>query len=174
MRLGGLSRVLQSASGQAGTRACVFEHVTRTVSPDVGRRTLEQEGVFGREAELGWRGNRGHGDPPGHQAGVCGTVIPSITHMFPKRAQRESQGGGAGQAGLRESPDLAVFPSLPLSVPVQFLCYLVSKSGFFFFLRPPPGSLFGFTTQCRTGERVKTLELDRAMSCPFPVLTWGR
>ena len=44
------------------------------------------------EERLSWAGEEtaGTGIPRGIRQVSCGTVIPSITHMFPKRAQRES------------------------------------------------------------------------------------
>lgn len=64
-------------------------------------------------------------------AGRCpgGSVIPGITHMFPKQMQWESWGGGAGQALVSEEvPVLILPPSLPPACLSSFLGSLVYKS----------------------------------------------
>lgn len=98
-------------------------------------------------------------------SGRCpdGSVIPSITYMFPKQTQRESSGGGAGEARPSEKGTaLVISPSLPPqpAFPISF-ALLSAKAHLF--LKPPPGSLFGFKRQYRAGERVKALELDKAV-----------
>lgn len=91
MRLGGLFS--QPEDKQEPGPVC--SSTSRALSPQMLEgRTLEQEGVFGREAELGWRGNRGHGDPPGHQAAV-------LWHCHSEHNSHVSEAGPAGVLGGR-------------------------------------------------------------------------
>lgn len=91
-------------------------------------------------------------------AGRCpgGSVIPGITHMFPKQMQWESWGGGAGQALVSEEVPVLILPH-PCPQPVFPVSLALLSTKAHLFLKPPPGSLFGFKRQCRTTGHVKPL-----------------
>lgn len=110
-------------------------------------------------------------------AGRCpgGSVIPGITHMFPKQMQWESWGGGAGQALVSEEVPVLILPH-PCPQPVFPVSLALLSTKAHLFLKLPPGSLFGFKRQqamlnlSPSSSKGKIMLFQQARRWPFHTL----